>query len=320
MSIVSPGQTHSGASALEWNDLNVILAICRAGSLSGAARIVGQTHSTVFRKINAIEEKTGVRFFERLPHGYAMTEAGETALRYAERVESEMLALGREVLGQDMRLQGKIRVTAPVAMAERQLPQVFADFHALHPEVSVEIVAGTPALDLARREADLAIRATRKPPDDSLAKKVCDFRFALYAAPAFLEAHGKKPVSEHEWCLLRGVEEWLVPMIWKKTTDAAKQVVFASDSTQGVLNAAAVGLGLTVLPCYVGDADSRVVRASAPIEKLTLHLWILTHPDLRHTARVKALREFTHGALSSEADLFAGERPQSAKVWYEKPF
>lgn len=97
----------------DWNDLAVILAVCRSGSLSGAARILGHNHSTVFRKINAIEEKTGVRFFERLPHGYVMTEAGQTAMRYAERIESEVHALGREVLGQDLQLRGNIRVTSP---------------------------------------------------------------------------------------------------------------------------------------------------------------------------------------------------------------
>ena len=101
--------------ALEWSDLAVILAICRAGSLSGAARTLGNNHSTVFRKINAIEDKTGVRFFERLPEGYAMTDAGRTAMQYAERIEAEVHALGREVLGQDMRLQGKITLTASVA-------------------------------------------------------------------------------------------------------------------------------------------------------------------------------------------------------------
>lgn len=97
---------------LEWNDLSVILAMCRAGSLSGASRILVQNHSTIFRKINAIEEKTGIRFFERLPDGYVMTEASETALRYAERIENGVHALSREVLGQDTRLQGKIRATA----------------------------------------------------------------------------------------------------------------------------------------------------------------------------------------------------------------
>ena len=143
--------------SLEWNDLTVILAICRAGSLSGAARSLGHNHSTVYRKITAIEEKTGVRFFERLPNGYVMTEAGETALRYGEQVETEMHGLEREILGRDSRLKGRIRLTAPSFMSDHVLPSFIADFRQSHPDVSVDIVGTSTSMDLGRREADIAI-------------------------------------------------------------------------------------------------------------------------------------------------------------------
>ena len=168
---------------LEWNDLAIILAICRAGTLSGAARTLGHNHSTIFRRINAIEDKTSVRFFERLPDGYRMTEAGQIAMRYAERIENEVHALGREVLGQDMRLQGKIRVTAPEGITMQITPRLFAEFCRLNSGVSIEMTGGSFALDLSRREADVAIRATAKPPDTSLGRKICDFRFCIYSSP-----------------------------------------------------------------------------------------------------------------------------------------
>jgi len=293
---------------LEWNDLTVILAICRAGSLSGAARMLSQNHSTIFRKINAIEEKTGVRFFERLPDGYAMTEAGETALRYAERIESEVHALSREVLGQDMRLQGRIRVTAPEGMTTQMAPKLLAEFCRLHPQVSIEITGGSPAMDLSRREADVAIRATGKPPDTSLGRKVCDFRFAIYASPDYLQQNGDRPLPEQNWCLIQGAVDWLVPLIWKKKAHGERQTVFSSSASLAVLNAAAEGLGITLMPCYLGDADNRLLRIGEPLEALTLELWILTHPDLRHTARVKALMAFLYPALKKDEDLFAGQR------------
>jgi len=298
----------SDHAELEWNDLTVILAVCRAGSLSGAARILGHNHSTIFRKINAIEEKTGVRFFERLPDGYAMTEAGETALRYAERIESEVHALSREVLGQDMRLQGRIRVTAPEGMTTQMAPRLLAEFCRLHPHVSIEITGGSFALDLSRREADVAIRATSKPPDTSLGRKVCDFRFAIFATPEYLQQNGERPLQELNWCLIQGVVDWLVPLIWKKKAHGERQVVFSSGASLAVLNAAAEGLGLTLMPCYLGDADERLVRVGQPLEALTMELWILTHPDLRHTARVKALMAYLYPALKKDADLFAGRR------------
>jgi DNA-binding transcriptional LysR family regulator len=292
---------------LEWSDLTLILAICRAGSLSGAARILGHNHSTIFRKINAIEEKTGVRFFERLPDGYVMTEAGEIAMRYAERIESEVHALGREVLGQDMRLQGKIRVTAPEGITTQIAPKLLAEFCRLHPGVSIEITGGSSALDLSRREADVAIRATHKPPDSSLGRKVCDFRFGIYSSPQYLEQNKDKPLQEQNWSLIQGTVDWLVPLIWKKAAHGERQAIFSSGTSFAVLNACAEGLGFTMMPCYLGDADSRLVRVGEPVEALTMELWILTHPDLRHTARVKALIAYLYDELKKEEDLFAGK-------------
>jgi len=297
------------SSELEWSDLNVILAICRAGSLSGAARTLGNNHSTVFRKINAIEQKTGVRFFERLQDGYAMTDAGRTAMHYAERIESEVHALGLEVLGQDMRLQGVIRVTAPEGFTVQYAPALFTEFLAKHPDVSIDIIGGSSAVDLTKREADLAIRATAKPPDTSLGRKVGDFRFAFYANPDYAKQHKDIPLQEQRFCFITGVVEWLVPLIWKKKEQGEAQAVFTSSNAMAVLNAAAEGMALTFMPCYLADIDKRLVRVSDPIEPLTLELWLLTHPDLRHTARVKALMAYLYEKLKNDEDLYAGQRP-----------
>lgn len=294
--------------ALEWNDLRVILAICRTGTLSGAARMLGHNHSTIFRKITAIEEKTRVRFFERLPDGYVMTEAGQTAMHYAERIETEVHSLGREILGQDMRLQGKIRITAPEGITTEITPRLFAEFCRNHPGVSIEIIGGSAALDLSRREADIAIRATPKPPDTSLGRKICNFRFALYSSPQYLEQNTDTPLHDQNWSLIQGTDEWLIPLIWKKKTHAENQTIFTSSTSLAVLNACAEGMGLSFLPCYLGDADSRLVRVGDPLESLTIELWVLTHPDLRHTARVKALLAFLYEELKKEADLFEGNK------------
>ena len=293
---------------LEWNDLTVILAVCRAGTLSGAARRLGHNHSTIFRKINAIEDKTGVRFFERLPDGYVMTEAGQIVMRYAERIENEVHALGREVLGQDMRLQGKIRVTAPEGITTQMAPALLAEFCRLNPGVSIDITGGSSAIDLTRREADVAIRATTKPPDTSLGRKVCDFRFAIYSSPQYLQQNKERPIQEQNWSLIQGTVDWLVPHIWKKKMHGERQTIFSSSTSFAVLNATAEGMGFTLMPCYLGDADGRLVRVGDPFEALTMELWILTHPDLRHTARVKALIAYLYDSFKKEADLFEGNR------------
>ncbi len=304
----------TSAGGLEWNDLKVILAIGRAGSLSGAARRLGQTHSTVFRRINAIEERTGVRFFDRFSSGYAPTRAGETAMEYGERVEKEFAALGLEVLGQDTALRGRIRLTSMDAFASDIAPGIVAGFCAEHPEIHVDLSPGIGAVDLSRRQAEVAIRATRKPPEIAFGRRICDFRFALYASPAYLEAAPERPLAAHRWCLIEGTANWLVPLVWKTPEEGEARAFFQCSASRAVQNAAAAGLGLTMMPCYAGDGDPRLVRVSGTVAPLDLELWVLTHPDLQRTARVRALMSYLYDALEADADLYAGRRPRPGAV------
>ena len=299
---------------LEWGDLAIILAVGRAGSLSGAARALGKTHSTVFRNITAIEEKTGVRFFDRFDHGYVPTDAGRTALQYAERVEGEFHALGLEILGQDAKLSGRIRVTCPDAFASEHAPGFMARFMAQHPGIQVDVTPGHGAVDLNRREAEIAIRATKAAPEAAFGRKICPFRFALYSSPAYMESAPERPLAEHPFCLIEGSVTWLIPTIWKTREQGEDRAVFQCRASRAVQNAAAEGLGLTFLPCYVGDADPRLVRVSDPIENLDMQLWVLTHPDLRNTARVRALMTFLYDELGAQADLWGGKR-KSPEQW-----
>lgn len=296
---------------LEWGDLRFILAICRTGSLAGAARLLGKDHSTLFRKLNRIEEDVGVRFFERLASGYAMTDAGEIALRFGERIESEFHALGREIDGRDARLQGNVCITAPDGISTIHLPPVLAHFHELHPHVTIELLEGAAAVDLSRREADVAIRASRKPPDDSLGNKICDFRFAAYASPAHLEAAGPRELADHDWIMTAGSEEWFVPALWKNRAQALQRTILRTNSTTAAQRAAEAGMGVTPLPCYRGDASPTLIRASPTFDHLDMELWIVTHPVLRHTARVRVLMSVLHAALEKKAALFAGTSPRS---------
>mgnify|MGYP000421625597 CR=1 FL=1 len=302
------------AGGLEWNDLAVILAIGRAGSLSGAARRLGQTHSTVFRRINAIEGRTGVRFFDRFASGYVPTRAGETAMEYGERVEKEFVSLGLEVLGQDTALKGRIRLTSMDAFASDIAPGIVAGFCAEHPQIRIDLSPGAGAADLSRREAEVAIRATRKPPDTAFGRRICDFRFALYASPSYLEAAPERPLAAHRWCMIETSVRWLVPLVWKTEEEGLARAFFQCSASRAVQNAAAAGLGLTLMPCYVGDSDTRLLRVSATLPSLDMGLWVLTHPDLQRTARVRALMSHLYDALEAEADLYAGLRPRPGAV------
>jgi len=298
--------TVAGMARLEWGDLALILAIARGRGLSGAARSLGKTHSTVFRNINAIEARTGVRFFDRFSHGYAATDAGRAAVAAAERIEEEVNALGVEVLGRDTRLSGRIRVTSPEAFAEDHAPGIIARFTRRHPDIQIDLSPGHGAVDLNRREAEVAIRATKAAPEASFGRRVCDFRFALYGTADCLRAMQGRPLAQCTFCLIEGSAGWLVPMIWKTREEGEAQTVFQCRASRAVQNAAVEGIGLTFLPCYVGDADPRLERASDAITGLDMSLWVLTHPDLQTTARVRALMSHLYEELTQNADLFAG--------------
>ncbi len=297
---------HAPEMDLEWDDLSLILSICRTGSLSGAARSLGVNHSTVFRRISAIEEKTSVRFFDRLPSGYRMTDAGRTAMRSAERIEGEVLALGRQILGRDRRLQGKIRITAPEFVSTDLLPGPLSEFCQNNPDISVSIVATSASLDLNRREADVALRVTSNPPESMLGRKICDFRFCIYGAPSYVEQHPSRSLEDHDWVMKDNEVDWLVPLVWKNRAIADNRIVLTSSLTQTAVNAAIHGMGLVLLPCFFGDAQSNLVRVTQPLTSRSRELWVLTHPDLRHTVRVRACMRHLYDALRAKQSLIDG--------------
>lgn len=296
----------NGIRALEWNDLELILAICRAESLSGAARALAINHSTVSRKINAVEERTGVRFFNRLPQGYVMTTAGQAVREHAERMEEEVDELSRKILGQDAALSGRIRLTCSEGLAVEFLPKLVAEFREQYPDVSVHIEPKHQALDLSKKAAEVAVRYARKPPESAFGRKVCGFRAALYSSREYIEKTRGTPLAEQNWCIAADTATWLVPWIFPDIEAAAHRTVMSSGSPQGVINAVVSGQGNMVMACNLVDADSRLVRISENLEHLNMDVWILTHGDLRSTARIRALMSHLYNGLSARRDEFIG--------------
>jgi len=305
---------------MDWNDLKIILAIGRSGSLSAAAKALDMNHSTVFRRINGIEEKMGVRFFDRLPQGYSMTEAGETATRAAERIDNEVNSLSRELLGKDLRLQGNIRVTAPEGIALKLLRPIIASFLKQHSAIKIDFVVTGSALQLAHREADLAVRVTNNPPETSIGRRICQFRFSCYASKAYIKKHKFKGKEGFDWLLLDDSPHWFSSTIWKKMGINDRQynsnVTLRSDNTMTIVNAAIDGLGVAPLPCFLGDRENNLVRIIEPLKQASykesakqkpLELWLLMHPDLRHTTRVLHLKTHIYEQLQQHIPLIEGQ-------------
>ena len=302
---------HSG---LNWDDLRVVLAVAREGSLSGAARSLRVTHSTVFRRLAVIEQNLGVRFFERFRDGYAATPAGEAAALLAARLADEIAELERRLSGQDMRPSGAVRI----ATADTIWPLVCThvpEFRARHPEIVPEFTISNAMANLTRREADIAIRPVPEVPEHLVARRIAGITHALYASPDYLTRNKTAEFSSQEWIEL---EDTVAPTVigrWLHQHTRSGKVVLTVDALAALRDAVRAGLGLAMLPCYLGDSDQGLCRVAAtPPDVPRSALWLLTHDDLRRTPRVRAAMVFFAAALSRHRALLEGECPMSEAI------
>lgn len=301
----------------DWNELRLVLAIHRAGGLTAAAQALGIDHSTAFRRLKALEGRIGVRLFERLPAGvYAATPAGARTAAAAERMEGEALALARDVTGRDHRLSGGLRVTCSETLAYSRLTTHLAALRRAHPGIVVELAIDNRVLSLSRREADIALRPIRPKESDLWGRKLADVAWAVYGAPAHLDEHGRPTspddLGRHAMIGWEKTMSGIRTADWLETTLPDAGFVHRTSSLVAQLGAVKAGIGLAVLPCYLGDGDDGVTRAlPEPIAELTGELWIVTHADLKTTARVRAFFDLVGEGLARERDLFEGRRPHS---------
>jgi DNA-binding transcriptional LysR family regulator len=297
----------------DWNDLRLTLAIARAKGLSGAAQILEIDHSTVFRRLGALERRLGVRLFERLPGGnYQPTSAGQRIVDTAERLDDETAALERELVGRDRRLEGRLRVTASETLAYRMLTRELALFRKTQPGIVVEMAIDNRVLSLSRREADIALRATRPQGGQDLwGRKLADVAWTIYGSRDYLAERGSlatlEDLARHD---LIGWEEGaggINAATWLARLVPGTAVIYRTNSLVNQFVAACAGLGLAALPCYLGDPEAALARAFAsPIAALARELWIVTHADLRQTARVQAFFQHFTRAIAAQRQLIEG--------------
>ncbi|MGO4835186.1 LysR family transcriptional regulator [Rhizobiaceae sp. 2RAB30] len=295
--------------------MRLVLAVARAGSLTAAAGALGIDHSTVFRRLNALEARLGVRLFERLPGGlYPTTDAGERMAAAAERMEDEALAVARDIAGSDRRLSGRLRVTSSETLAYSRLTGHLAAFRKEHPGIVVELAIENRVLSLSRREADIALRPVRPKEGDLWGRKLASVAWTLFASSTYLDASGG-PISSPGTLADHAIIGWeetaggMMAADWLGSNVPADAFVYRTNSLVNQAVAARSGIGLALLPCYLGDGEPGLVRAFAePLSDLPGELWIVTHADLKGTARVRAFFDVVGDGLARERDLFEGRR------------
>jgi molybdate transport repressor ModE-like protein len=299
----------------DWNALRLVLAVARAGSLIGAARALGIDHSTVFRRLQALEAWLGQPLFERLPGGaYEPTPVARRMAAAAERMEDEALALARDIAGSDHRLIGQLRVTSSETLAHRILTPHLAALRRVHPGIAVELTLDNRVLSLTRREADVALRPLRPKEGDLWGRKLADVAWTVYGASGYVEAQGllASPLDLKAHPLI-GWEESAAGIRaaeWLNALAPEPAFVYRTSSLVNQLQAAKAGIGLAVLPCYLGDLEPEVVRAlPKPLPELARELWIVTHTDLKRTARVRAFFDVVGDGLAGDRAVFEGREP-----------
>lgn len=297
--------------SVAWDDLRTFLAIARAGSLAGAARSLGVNHSTVFRRLNALEAALGVRLFERLPGGYVPTAAGDDMRAAAERVEREVQALELRLAGGDVRLTGTLRVTTTDTLAEGLLGPHLRAFAEAYPGIRLELVTSNAFFSLSRREADVALRPSRQPDDAMVGGKLADLAVAVYGSHDYLAAHGAPrtvdDLARHRLISGDASLAHLPAVRWLARHAPEEAVVLRCNSWLSQLTAVRAGLGLAALPCFLADPHRDVARVLAPAPALASELWLLTHPELRRTARVRAFMDTLGRSLRRERALLEGQ-------------
>lgn len=294
--------TTLGAMRNDWNDLQIFLAVEREGTARAAASRLKCSHSTVSRRLDALEARYGTKLFDRTPDGFVVNASGARILARAQQIEAEMMELERSVIGDDIRLQGDIRLTAPPPLMEFLLLPILRDFRERYPLINIELVPSYGYADLSRRDADIAIRFSDKPEDHLVGRRLPEFRDSIYAAPDYIAAHW--PDGQPEW--ISWTDNAGFAKHIKATPFPKAPVSWQIPSLHLQAAAAAQGLGMASLPLMMGDNYPGLVRVPDAGLQRGRPAWLLTHPDLRRMERVRVFAKFLAEAIVAKAEAFGG--------------
>jgi DNA-binding transcriptional LysR family regulator len=295
---------------LAWDDLRLVKAIADAQGLAGAAERLGVNHSTVFRRLGQIEDALGVMLFERHRTGYAPTVAGEELVAVARRTEEDIAGFARKLAGRELTPAGELRVTTSDTLLTHLLTPILARFRRQCPDVRLDLVVGNQSLNLSQRDADVAIRATDHPPETLVGRRAARIAWALYGnARSFAETDRIDPVTlqERPWVGLGENLGTVRAARYLREHVPAGRIAYRVNTVLGLAEAVEAGIGIGHLPCFVADTRPTLVRLAVPAPDLADDLWLLTHPDLRHSPRVRVFLDFMAAEIARHRKLIEGE-------------
>ncbi len=303
---VTPGADTEASSAarpqLGWSDFQTVLAVARHASVAKACTALGMTHSTLLRKLDVIESRLKTKLFDRVRGRYTLTQAGHEIEQAASAFEPLALNAETRVRGQDLRPSGDVRVAVASIVIEHLLTGVLAQFASAFPEVKIELVASREHVSLSRREADVAIRVADAVPDWLVGRKLADLQFKIYGRR---QGRGKTLLRDTEelaaqrrWIGFERDSRELKFDRWLAANVPDSSVVLRVDNWSHALAMVQAGLGIALLPAFLEEHARELLALTPPLRELETPLWLITHPELKHTMRVKVLMRAFGPALA----------------------
>ncbi|MEP0393438.1 MAG: LysR family transcriptional regulator [Erythrobacter sp.] len=284
----------------DWDDFRLILSLSRAGTLRAAASDLGLTHTTVSRRLAMIENARG-KLFDKHPEGYRVTPLGRALVGVASNMESLTHAGARYQKALDQELSGIVTLSLPEPVAQYLLLQDIFDLHEAFPQIDLTIEASSRFADLDRLEADIVVRGTKEPPDHLVGRRLFPNCVTYYAHRDYLVNTPREKLR------------WIAPTsdgMWPDWREASPYpdapVALMIDDIVTRYQALANGLGLGRAACFMADPVPELVRLADDPPVPQQEFWVLTHPDLRETPRIRAVMEFITRAMKDKEDLVMG--------------
>ena len=281
---------------MDWDDLKVVLAIARNGTLSAAARALGTTQPTVSRRLDGLERRLDAKLFDRDAGGLRLTALGRSLIDGLEQMDAGALSVQRQVAARDTGLSGEILVTSLDWLGDEVIAPMLARFGASHPGLLIELVNDTKVFNLARREADLAFRFGSFAQENLVERRIGDVAYALYASASYLERHGRPEAADgfsgHKLVLLDRAAGEVPHEAWLPVLAHRAHTVLHANGLRAHLAAVRSGAAMAVLPCFMGERDADLHRVALPQSMPVRAVRVGFHSDMRDTPRIRALVDF----------------------------
>ncbi|MCK8484646.1 LysR family transcriptional regulator [Aliiroseovarius sp. S2029] len=279
--------------SFDWNQVRAFMATADQGSLSAAARVLGQTQPTIGRQVAGLEDTLGIALFERIGRGLVLTPSGRAVLEHVHKMAEAAVQISLVAAGQTQGIEGKVRITASDVFAAYVLPPMLQHLRSIAPRLEVEIIAANDIRDIQRREADIAIRHVRPAQPELYARLVNEAEAHLYAAASYLSRRGrpldKADLSQHDFINFGSTDEmigYLTPLGIHVTAQN-----FHLGSNSGVVAWEYVqrGLGIAFMSADIGDTTPGIERVLPDMPPVVFPVWLITHRDLHTSPRIRLI-------------------------------